>query len=133
MPEAACHRPVCAKRNMRVVSVTCIWIWCICETLHRRDILTCRVLNEDDKSFDFTAALHSYFEVLGIDVASVQGLKGLTYLDKSQDPKNPVEKTENRERVTFGESLVDSVYLNAPEYVELDVGTGAHLQAKHSW
>jgi hypothetical protein len=26
--------------------------------------------------------------------------------------------------VTFGEGLVDSVYLNAPEHVELDVGTG---------
>jgi glucose-6-phosphate 1-epimerase len=26
----------------------------------------CRVINEDDKPFDFTAALHSYFEVLNI-------------------------------------------------------------------
>jgi hypothetical protein len=30
-----------------------------------------------------------------------------------------------RVQVTFGQGLVDSVYLNAPEYVELDVGTGA--------
>jgi D-hexose-6-phosphate mutarotase len=26
----------------------------------------CRVINEDEKPFEFTAALHSYFEVLNI-------------------------------------------------------------------
>jgi hypothetical protein len=54
----------------------------------------------------------------------VSGLKGLTYLDKSKDPKNPDKRTEDRELVTFGAGLVDSVYLNAPNHVELDVGTG---------
>jgi len=54
----------------------------------------------------------------------VKGLKGLTYLDKSKDPKNPDFKKEDREAVTFGEALVDSVYVNAPEHVELEVGTG---------
>lgn len=52
------------------------------------------------------------------------GLKGLTYLDKSKDPKNPAKGTEQREAVTFGKDLVDSVYLAAPEHVELEVGTG---------
>ncbi len=41
-----------------------------------------RVLNTDDKPFDFTAALHSYIEVLDIQKAAVRGLKGLAYLDK---------------------------------------------------
>ena len=86
-----------------------------------------RVINEDDKPFDFTAALHSYFEVAGLGNASVRGLKGLTYLDKSEDPKNPKEAQEEREKVTFGDGLVDSVYKDAPEHVELDVGTGAPL------
>jgi hypothetical protein len=36
----------------------------------------------------------------------------------------PPPKRETRDQVTFGEGLVDSVYLNAPEHVELDVGTG---------
>jgi hypothetical protein len=54
----------------------------------------------------------------------VTGLKGLTYLDKSKDPKNPAKGTEQREAVTFGQGLVDSVYLAAPEHVELEVGTG---------
>lgn len=52
------------------------------------------------------------------------GLKGLSYLDKSQDPKNPAKKTEDRDAVTFGEALVDSVYTSAPDHVELEVGTG---------
>jgi hypothetical protein len=54
----------------------------------------------------------------------VTGLKGLTYLDKSKDPKNPAKQTEQRDAVTFGQGLVDSVYLAAPEHVELEVGTG---------
>ena len=56
----------------------------------------------------------------------VKGLKGLTYMDKSKDPKNPEFKTESREVVTFGEALVDSVYTKAPEHVELEVGTGQY-------
>jgi hypothetical protein len=55
----------------------------------------------------------------------VRGLKGLSYLDKSKDPKNPTLSTEARDAVTFGSGLVDSVYVKAPAHVELDVGTGA--------
>jgi glucose-6-phosphate 1-epimerase len=97
--------------------------------------LVFRVLNEDDKPFEFTAALHSYFEVLAIKEATVRGLKGLSYLDKSADPKNPAVKKEDREEVTFGEGLVDSVYRNAPEHVELLVGTGVfkHLTSPGKW
>lgn len=43
------------------------------------------------------------------------------------DPKNPAKKTENQELVKF-DGPKDSVYLNAKDYVELDVGTG-----KHAW
>ncbi|KIZ00487.1 Putative apospory-associated protein C [Monoraphidium neglectum] len=97
-------------------------------TLHGEQLRTdFRVINTGDAPFTFTAALHSYFEVLGVTKAKVSGLKGLTYLDKSKDPKNPESKTEERDAVTFGEGLVDSVYLNAPEHVELDVGTGAAI------
>ena len=41
-----------------------------------------RVLNTDDKPFDFSAALHSYIEVLDVEKAGVRGLQGLDYLDK---------------------------------------------------
>ncbi|GLI68039.1 hypothetical protein VaNZ11_012362 [Volvox africanus] len=83
-----------------------------------------RVINTDDKSFDFTGALHTYIEVLAIEKAKVTGLKGLTYLCKAKDPKNPETKTEDREEVTFS-GYTDSVYLNSPSHVELEVGTGA--------
>lgn len=42
-----------------------------------------RVMNTDDKPFDFTAALHSYIEVADVEQAKVRGLKGLAYLDKA--------------------------------------------------
>lgn len=84
-----------------------------------------RIMNEGKEPFDFSAALHSYFEVLDVEKAKVRGLKGLTFLDKSDDPTNPVEAVEERDEVTFGSKLVDSVYKDAPEFVELDVGTGA--------
>ncbi|GFR48859.1 hypothetical protein Agub_g10813, partial [Astrephomene gubernaculifera] len=83
-----------------------------------------RVINTDDKPFDFTAALHSYIEVLSIDKARVTGLKGLTYLCKAKDPKNPETKQEDRDAVTF-DGYTDSVYLGSPAHVELEVGTGA--------
>lgn len=86
---------------------------------------TLRVQNTGSDTFDFTAALHTYIEVLSAAKAQVRGLKGLTYLDKSADPKNPAKKVEERDAVTFGDALIDSVYLDAPPHVELDVGTGA--------
>lgn len=94
-------------------------------SLHGEQLRTdLRVINTDDKPFTFTTALHSYFEVLDVKKAKVTGLKGLTYLDKVKDPKNPSKQTESREEVTFS-GPVDSVYLEAPDHVELEVGTGA--------
>eukprot|EP01023_Acetabularia_acetabulum_P002302 TRINITY_DN108_c0_g3_i2.p1 TRINITY_DN108_c0_g3~~TRINITY_DN108_c0_g3_i2.p1 ORF type:complete len:366 (-),score=72.77 TRINITY_DN108_c0_g3_i2:147-1244(-) len=86
-----------------------------------------RIINNDDKPFDFTAALHSYFEVAGIEKAKVKGLRGLTYLDKIAG----AEKTQEAEVVQF-QSEVDSVYYGAPNFVELDVGTGAGIAIKSS-
>lgn len=95
-------------------------------TLHGEQLRTdFRVLNLDSKPFDFTSALHTYIEVASVDKAQVRGLTGLSYLDKSKDPSNPTLKKEDRTAVTFGAALVDSVYVKAPEHVELDVGTGA--------
>ena len=45
------------------------------------------------------------------------------YLDKTVDANNPARKHEDREAVTFA-GPVDSVYLSAPDYTQLDVGTG---------
>ena len=95
-------------------------------TLHDKTLVTdFRVVNTGDAAFDFTAALHTYIEVLAISKAKVTGLKGLDYLDKSADGNNPTKRKEERDAITFGDALVDSVYLAAPAHVELDVGTGA--------
>ncbi|CAK0757552.1 hypothetical protein CVIRNUC_002550 [Coccomyxa viridis] len=101
-------------------------------TLHGEQLRTdLRILNTGDQPFDFTAALHSYFEVLDIEVAKVRGLQGLTFLDKVPNPEKPVEGTEQRDAVEF-KGPVDSVYLKAKDYVELDVGTGAAIAISSS-
>lgn len=47
-------------------------------SLHGETLKTdMRVLNKGSEAFDFTAALHSYFEVAGVENAKVNGLKGL--------------------------------------------------------
>lgn len=47
-------------------------------SLHGESLRTdMRVLNTGNSKFEFTAALHSYFEVAGITNAKVKGLKGL--------------------------------------------------------
>ncbi|KAK9805781.1 hypothetical protein WJX73_009431 [Symbiochloris irregularis] len=90
-----------------------------------------RIINTGDQAFDFTAALHSYFEVLDISKARIRGLKGLQYLDKTPDPNNPVEKKEEREVVSI-DGPMDAVFLSPGDYVELDVGTGAAVSISSS-
>ena len=47
---------------------------------------------------------------------------------QSEDPANPKGGVQEDDAVTFdGSSLVDRVYLDAPSYVELDVGTGEQM------
>ena len=56
----------------------------------------------------------------------------MTYLDKSEDPSNPTEQEEDRDAVTFGSKLVDSVYVDANDQVVLEVGTGAAISLESS-
>ena len=50
---------------------------------------------------------------------------------QGKDPKNPETKVETRDAVTFPQ-YVDSVYLNAPNHVQLEVGTGAAVAISSS-
>ena len=45
-----------------------------------------RVFNTCSKEFEFTAALHSYFEVTDVSKAKVNNLQNLKYLDKVCQP-----------------------------------------------
>ena len=52
-------------------------------TLHGELLRTdLRIINTGKEAFEFTAALHTYIEVLDIKKASVKGLKDLEFLDK---------------------------------------------------
>lgn len=103
-------------------------------SLHGESLRTdMRVINNGDQPFDFTAALHTYIEVADVNKANVKGLKGLTYLDKTVNANNPPKKVEERDSINFT-GPVDSVYLKAKDYVELDVGTGAAVAiSSNNW
>uniref|UniRef100_A0A0E0LZW5 glucose-6-phosphate 1-epimerase n=1 Tax=Oryza punctata TaxID=4537 RepID=A0A0E0LZW5_ORYPU len=83
---------------------------------------TLKITNTDDKPFSFNSALHSYFSA-SISGVSVKGLKGCKTLNKDPDPKNPLERKEEREEVTFP-GFVDCIYLGAPSELTLDNGLG---------
>lgn len=83
------------------------------------------IKNTDSKPFEFSTALHSYFRA-AIEKVTVKGLKGLTYLNKDPDPKNPSKQAEERDLVAFP-GFVDSVYLDAPAELVLDNGLGKQL------
>lgn len=96
-------------------------------TLHGEELQTeFRVVNTGDKPFSFQSALHSYFEVVDIKLATVEGLGGVKYLDKVADPENPTEAEAPEGPIKFS-GPVDSVYLNTPSEVSLLVGNGAGI------
>jgi len=68
-----------------------------------------------DAEFIFENCLHSYFEVGDVTAISINGLKGLRYLDKVA---GFVEKTETSDALRIA-SEVDRVYLDATGTVEI--------------
>src|SRR5262249_4385325 len=63
-----------------------------------------------DEVLNFENCLHSYLEVGDVTAVSVQGLKGLNYLDKVE---NFAKKTESNDTIRIS-SEVDRVYLGTP-------------------
>lgn len=79
-----------------------------------------RVTNTGDSPFSFTAALHNYFSVGNVQLAAVQGLSGLVYIDKVQSGARYVE--EASELRLDGET--DRVYLAGPRQVTIAAAIG---------
>jgi len=81
------------------------------------------VTNTGDKSFDFTAALHSYWSISGVDNISISGgFAGSTFLDKTANPPAQAECTTDSLSIT---KAVDSVYGGVSGDVQLsDEGMG---------
>jgi len=67
------------------------------------------VTNTGDSAFDFTAALHSYWSITGIDNIKISSpdFAGATFLDKMQSP--PADVTSSSSDITISKE-VDSVY-----------------------
>jgi glucose-6-phosphate 1-epimerase len=68
-----------------------------------------------DAEFTFENCLHTYFEVGDVTAISIQGLKGLDYLDKVA---HFVEQTETHDALRIA-SEVDRIYENATGTVEI--------------
>jgi len=78
------------------------------------------VENHDTAEFSFTCLLHTYFRVADILQATVSGLRGLTYFDKTQGGMAVVE---DRDIVQF-DRFVDYTYSNTPSKLDIHVGPG---------
>jgi len=68
-----------------------------------------------DEHFNFETCLHSYFFVGDITETAIGGLKGLSYLDKTD---GFTQKVESAELIRIS-GEVDRVYLDAPGSVEI--------------
>lgn len=79
------------------------------------------VENRDERVFDFSTALHSYFTVDNLDDSRVPGLSGLTYADNANAG---AEEKDKEPFVSFGKE-VDRLYYGAPDEIEL---ASAHLK-----
>eukprot|EP00793_Prasinoderma_coloniale_P006751 PRCOL_00001581-RA len=95
----------------------------------KADQLVCdmRVVNTDSKEFDFTAALHTYFAANVGDVR-VEGLGGLSYLDKTVDVNNPPTKELAEGAALAIEKETDSVFLGAPDELTLRTGRKSDVE-----
>lgn len=80
------------------------------------------VENKGEESFDFQAALHSYFTVSAIDKLSIAGsFKGKEFLNKMVNGGEM--QTEERDEITISEEY-DRVYMGVNDPVLKDSGTG---------
>jgi len=69
------------------------------------------VSNSGSESFEWTGALHTYFNIDSIYNTTVKGLKGKTYIDKVLEAK---EFEEKGEEISFTSQL-DRIYLKGAE------------------
>ncbi|GFO50260.1 glucose-6-phosphate 1-epimerase [Plakobranchus ocellatus] len=81
-------------------------------------VSTLVIHNTDTKSLGFTTLLHTYFRVSDIDKTTVEGLKGLKYIDKITGGKDVIE---TRDLVTVDRNY-DRVYKDAPQIVVISSG-----------
>lgn len=83
------------------------------------------VSNESETDFEFTAALHTYFNVGDIAKTKVTGCKGLSYLDApphgSASSERVLVASDGSDAVTFDKE-VDRIYFDTPSEVVIHDG-----------
>lgn len=86
-------------------------------------------VSEED-SFDFQAALHSYFTVSSLENLEISGsFKGKEFLNKMVGDEGEMQ-TEERDAITIGEEY-DRVYKGVNDPVLNDKGTGKAVSFDH--
>lgn len=79
--------------------------------------------NKGDESFDFQAALHSYFSVSSLDNIEISGsFEGKSFLNKMVGDEGEMQ-VEDRSSITISEEY-DRVYSGVNDPVLKDTGTG---------
>jgi len=76
-----------------------------------------------DQPIQFTTALHTYFRVEDVEKASISGLTGLEYLDKTE---GGARSREEREEVKLT-GWTDRVYLNSPDSLTIHGPPGGKI------
>jgi len=102
-------------------------------TLNDDDLNTKMVVNNEgeEDSFDFQAALHSYFTVSALENLEIKGsFAGKEFLNKLAGDGGEMQ-TEEREVITIGEEY-DRVYTGVNDPVLDDKGTGKSLAVVNS-
>lgn len=102
--------------------------------LNSEQTISCRltVKNLDDKkepAFEFTALLHTYFNVGNIDSTKIIGLEGSKYLDKLN---GMAEFYDHRREITISDE-VDRNYLGTPSVLELICENGKFIVQKDNF
>jgi glucose-6-phosphate 1-epimerase len=82
--------------------------------------MTLAVTNTGEQPFAFTGALHTYFRVDDIRHAAVEGLNGVTYIDKTRDRQR---FRETRDQLRVG-AETDRVYVDAPAELRIRGAAG---------
>jgi glucose-6-phosphate 1-epimerase len=103
---------VCVKNGWPAVKVD------FTVTVHDKLTMELTVTNPAKENFIFENCLHTYFEVGEIENISITGLKGISYLDKTD---NFARKVESGDAFKIS-SETDRVFLNAPGTVEIRDG-----------
>lgn len=83
--------------------------------------MTLSVRNCDDKPFEFTAALHSYFAIADLPNTRLQGLQGLSFWDNDGSDFSK-RQTSAEDELTFSDAI-DRVYFNSTHPLTLRDGS----------